>query len=112
MWQTDEAKFFSENRTKIVLTNPSADQTAQTLQASSAGQSDSVSTVASMNHTLNRDDSNYYISAFSTRRGNPDMIVPGGSVKGNMYHCKPAAEKATPDNQSESDTLQKESAPE
>ena len=27
---------------------------------------------------------NYYISAINTKR-NPDLIIPGGAIKGNMY---------------------------
>ena len=31
-----------------------------------------------------RDDGNYYITAINTKR-NPDLIIPGGAIKGNMY---------------------------
>ena len=31
-----------------------------------------------------RDDGNYYITAINTKR-NPDLVVPGGNLKGNMY---------------------------
>jgi len=37
---------------------------------------------------------NYYISAINTKR-NPDLIIPGGAIKGNMYfrrHVNPATE--------------------
>ena len=32
-------------------------------------------------------DGNYYISSMNTKR-NPDLIIPGGSLKGNMYFKK------------------------
>jgi len=31
-----------------------------------------------------RDDGNYYITAVNAKR-NPDLIIPGGAIKGNMY---------------------------
>jgi len=40
--------------------------------------------------TMNvRDDNsgNYYITAINTKR-NPDLIIPGGAIKGNMYFRK------------------------
>lgn len=49
-----------------------------------------------------RDDGNYYITAINTKR-NPDLIIPGGAMKGNMYfrrHIDPDKEEAqTPDSQ-------------
>ena len=32
-------------------------------------------------------DSNYYITALNTKR-NPDLLIPGGALKGNMYFRK------------------------
>ena len=31
-----------------------------------------------------RDDGNYYITSVNARR-NPDLIIPGGAIRGNMY---------------------------
>lgn len=31
-----------------------------------------------------RDDNNYYITSVNAKR-NPDLIIPGGAIKGNMY---------------------------
>lgn len=39
---------------------------------------------------------NYYISAINTKR-NPDLIIPGGAIKGNMYfrrHVQAAEESS------------------
>ena len=39
---------------------------------------------------------NYYISAINTKR-NPDLIIPGGAIKGNMYfrrHVQAAGESS------------------
>ena len=32
-------------------------------------------------------DNNYYITALNTKR-NPDLLIPGGALKGNMYFRK------------------------
>lgn len=34
-----------------------------------------------------RDDNNYYITSVNAKR-NPDLIIPGGAIKGNMYFRK------------------------
>ena len=31
-----------------------------------------------------RDDNKYYITSVNAKR-NPDLIIPGGAIKGNMY---------------------------
>ena len=32
-------------------------------------------------------DNSYYITALNTKR-NPDLLIPGGALKGNMYFRK------------------------
>mmetsp|Transcript_32249 Transcript_32249/g.42713 ORF Transcript_32249/g.42713 Transcript_32249/m.42713 type:complete len:136 (-) Transcript_32249:1890-2297(-) len=42
-----------------------------------------------------RDDSKYYITSVNAKR-NPDLIIPGGAIKGNMYfrrHIDPDKEE-------------------
>ena len=38
-------------------------------------------------HDRKSKENNYYISSMNTKR-NPDLIIPGGSIKGNMYFKK------------------------
>lgn len=70
VWQVDETKFFSENRQKKEEVLPDATKPA-----------------AGLKDGGERENSSYYISAQNNRR-NPDMIIPGGAIKGNMYFKK------------------------
>ena len=74
VWQADETKFFSENRQKQPAKDTQGEKEALAPQ---------------------RDDSGYYISSHNTKR-NPDLIIPGGAIKGNMYFSRDpdAAEEA------------------
>ena len=40
-----------------------------------------------------REEGNYYITALNTKR-NPDLIFPGGAIRGNMYIRKDVDENA------------------
>ena len=46
--------------------------------------------------TKNNRESNYYITAINTKR-NPDLIIPGGAIKGNMYFRKHLTETSERD---------------
>jgi len=52
----------------------------QSLQTGNVGNA-SVSNAAG---GRSRDDGNYYITSINAKR-NPDLIIPGGAIKGNMY---------------------------
>ena len=71
---------------------------SNTLQASAAGRllaQPPISTSQVAPHT-GPQQLNYYISAINTKR-NPDLIIPGGAIKGNMYfrrHVQPAEESS------------------
>lgn len=90
--QADEAKFFTENRQKIVEELPINDNQQnpqlktgdiviqQSLQTGNVG---NVSASNAMGGR-GRDDGNYYITSINAKR-NPDLIIPGGAIKGNMY---------------------------
>jgi len=45
--------------------------------------SDCIKSTAAASVTV-RDEPNYYISAFAAKR-NPDLLIPGGPIKGNAY---------------------------
>ena len=94
VWQMDDTKFFNENRAKIA---PELSGQSQHLNfakdVSSGRQSDTAMTAATAtnNHLSYQErlsaERNYYITNLNTR-GNPDLITPGGALKGNMYFRK------------------------
>ena len=58
-------------------------------------QGDSASTNNGRDLLRGRDDNNYYVTSVNAKR-NPDLIIPGGAIKGNMYfrrHVDPDKEE-------------------
>lgn len=92
----DDTKFFSENRDK---TTPEIGSNIAAAKDSSSGrQSDTAQTATTTGQGQHhqdklREEENYYITALNTRR-NPDLIFPGGAIRGNMYFRKDVNENA------------------
>ena len=88
VWQMDDSKFFSENRAKIIVNEATTSGVTASVTSASGRQSDNTTasqTVATNSHGDRLSaERNYYISALNSRN-NPDLIAPGGALKGNMY---------------------------
>ena len=75
-WQTDDSSFFAENRKRNITDKLDGKE--------SQGQNQTDGCEGLGKRDPSRDDSTYYITAIDTKR-NPDLIIPGGAIKGNMY---------------------------
>ena len=111
VWQMDDTKFFNENRAKIIPEIGS--NIAATKNASLTKPSDAANAATNANQSHQdklRDESNYYITALNTRR-NPDLIFPGGAIRGNMYFRKDVNENAKESEEESQDDKKAKDAP-